>query len=119
MAKLTDVALACCVLHYQDHLGLIAPDDEVVRTMVEKSNWFVENMNENYSDATSTLDTEDRETLWDIISQEYLHRSWPSFGENANMPAFWDQLVAASTVAGWKLPDQILVESEDGLKFLA
>lgn len=115
-SKLTDVALACCVLGLKHQLGITAPSDEAVRDLVETSpqafpyatmegsgSLFVESMNEFYNKPTGTFDTAEREFLWDIVAYKFVGREWPTNGDNVGFNQFIAELEEGVRKAGWQI----------------
>lgn len=103
MIKLTDNALLSCDLSLRDWLGFAAPNLETIRAFVEKDQELVDMLNQFYLEPTTSLDTEDRNALWDSLAREYTNRAWPlNMEDQTTVKAFHKKLIKRLNAAGWR-----------------
>lgn len=97
-----DAALRVC---YDDLVsnGIIPNDIENLRTIIDSNVGFVDVLNEYYGASSGggylTLDTQDRDELFDVIANHFVGRSWP-INKDPD-PNFAADLIAATNKVGW------------------
>lgn len=78
----------------KEYVGISLPIskvDEIVGDQMERE-WT----NYEYTEVSPYMDTSPREVIMDLVSDHYLSRYWPSYGEGANMEEFMSNLISAA-----------------------
>lgn len=79
MTKLTDRHIDMMICDLEDWGGMIPPNRDAVRAIVEKDTNFVNTILEIYPTATKEfgLDTAERDTLLYLVANHFTGRDWP------------------------------------------
>ena len=84
--------------------GMIAPNLGIVASLVMMSPTLVRHLRLYYSETkgTGTLDTYEREYLFDMVAENYCGTSWPCNMDGVEYSQrFFDTLMENSSMVGW------------------
>lgn len=99
---LNPTPLACCKAELAK-ISIVPPSDAALTALIETDDYLTDKLNQYYTnEGEDSLDTAEREELYDLIAQHFTGRGWPTNMDSHEIShKFVIDFVASAIAAEW------------------